>query len=436
MKALPLNQTDRVAASPRSFFNYFGSLRAQLLVCLVFGVFLPIFVYIRGDLPFLMDNPAAINSAAAATICTALALIAIRKFGAFPGTIAASYVFPSLAASYGIAMTVFLLARAPYSGALLTLTFIASVVVRFAIGAIERRREGIQYYLVPGGSIDRIRDDLDVASITLKTPVLPSEADAIIVADLHHDHQPEWERAFAIAALNGIGVYHYKQVWEASTGKVRIEHLSENSLGSLIPSNSYAKVKRIIDIFLSLAALPFLIPLMLITALAIRLDSPGSVFFRQERVGYRARPFRVLKFRTMRPRSNIADADRVDDAITKDDDVRITRIGRFLRQTRIDELPQILNILWGDMSWIGPRPEARPLSEWYEREIPFYSYRHIVRPGITGWAQVNQGHVAGVSEVHDKLRYDFFYIKNFSMWIDLVILSKTILVVIRGFGAK
>lgn len=435
MKALPVNQTEQVFTRSRSLSHFFGLLRTQLLVCLLFGVALPIFIYIRGDLSFLARNPPAINSSIAAAICTVIAVVTVRKFGAFPGTIGVSYVFPSLAGTYGIAMAGILLARAPYSGALLMLTFATSMVVRFAIGALERRREGKQYYLVPGGSIDRISRDLDAGWIMLEAPVLPSDRDVVIVADLHHDHSAEWERAFAMAALNGIGVYHYKQVWEASTGKVRIEHLSENSLGSLIPSNSYAKGKRLIDILLSLTVLPLLLPILLVTAIVIRLDSPGSVFFRQERIGYRARPFRVLKFRTMRSR-DVAKADRLDDAITKDDDARVTRPGRFLRRTRIDELPQILNILLGDMSWIGPRPEARPLSEWYEKEIPFYSYRHIVRPGITGWAQVNQGHVAGISEVHDKLRYDFYYIKNFSMWIDLVILFKTVLVVVRGFGAK
>ena len=240
-----------------------------------------------------------------------------------------------------------------------------------------------------------------------------------------------------MAALNGIGVYHYKQVWEAKTGKVRIEHLSENSLGSLIPSNSYAKMKRLLDILLTLAVLPVLLPPLVVVAFLIRFDSPGPVFFRQERIGHRGRSFHVLKFRTMRMAEPQATHEgRLDAAITKDDDQRITRLGRFLRKTRIDELPQIWNILRSEMSWIGPRPEARPLSEWYEREIPFYSYRHIVRPGITGWAQVNQGHVAGISEVHDKLRFDFYYIKNFSMWIDLIILFKTVMVVIRGSGAK
>jgi lipopolysaccharide/colanic/teichoic acid biosynthesis glycosyltransferase len=107
-----------------------------------------------------------------------------------------------------------------------------------------------------------------------------------------------------------------------------------------------------------------------------------------------------------------------------------------LRKTRLDELPQAWNILLGDMSWIGPRPEARDLADWYEQEIPFYSYRHIVRPGITGWAQVNQGHVTDIGSIEAKLRYDFFYVKNLSLWLDLLIALKTLRVVARGFGAR
>jgi len=123
-------------------------------------------------------------------------------------------------------------------------------------------------------------------------------------------------------------------------------------------------------------------------------------------------------------------------AFTQDNDPRITRLGRYLRRTRIDELPQVLNILRGEMSWIGPRPEAEALSRWYEEELPFYRYRHIVPPGITGWAQVNQGHVFEIDQVTDKLQYDFYYIKNFSPTLDVLILAKTIGTVITGFGAR
>jgi lipopolysaccharide/colanic/teichoic acid biosynthesis glycosyltransferase len=122
--------------------------------------------------------------------------------------------------------------------------------------------------------------------------------------------------------------------------------------------------------------------------------------------------------------------------ITREGDARITRLGRFLRRSRIDELPQIINILMGHMSWIGPRPEAAALSQWYEGEIPFYRYRHVVVPGITGWAQVSQGHVAELDDVKTKLQYDFYYIRNFSVWLDLLIIAKTIKTMLNGFGSK
>ena len=169
-------------------------------------------------------------------------------------------------------------------------------------------------------------------------------------------------------------------------------------------------------------------------ALAIKLESPGPVFFRQRRRGYRGGTFKVVKFRTMSYRADF-EAGR-EEMMTRPSDVRITRVGRFLRRTRIDELPQIWNVLMGEMSWIGPRPEALSLSEWYESELPFYAYRHIVRPGISGWAQVNQGHVTDLESVHEKLHYDFYYIKNFSVWLDLLILGKTIATVLSGQGAR
>jgi lipopolysaccharide/colanic/teichoic acid biosynthesis glycosyltransferase len=138
----------------------------------------------------------------------------------------------------------------------------------------------------------------------------------------------------------------------------------------------------------------------------------------------------------MRCQLDAAKADARHAAMTKKDDERVTRLGRFLRRTRIDELPQLFNILRGEMSWIGPRPEAIALSEWYQGELPFYSYRHIVRPGITGWAQVNQGHVTNLEDIGTKLQYDFYYIKNFSYWIDLLIVFRTFIVLVSGYGAK
>jgi lipopolysaccharide/colanic/teichoic acid biosynthesis glycosyltransferase len=178
-----------------------------------------------------------------------------------------------------------------------------------------------------------------------------------------------------------------------------------------------------------------LLPILLLVALAIRLDSSGPIIFRQQRIGFRGEPFIVYKFRSMCVKRDDSVNARIH-AMTQSNDQRVTRIGRFLRTSRLDELPQIFNILKGEMSWIGPRPEAEVLSRWYENEIPFYRYRHIVRPGITGWAQVSQGHVADVEDVRQKLHYDFYYIKHFSPWIDLLIVARTLRTMATGFGAR
>jgi lipopolysaccharide/colanic/teichoic acid biosynthesis glycosyltransferase len=224
-----------------------------------------------------------------------------------------------------------------------------------------------------------------------------------------------------------------KQLSESLTGRVELEHLSENSFGSLLPARGYFYLKAAIDFVFALLILPVALPLMLVIAVAIRLDSKGPVLFRQKRIGHAGRLITVYKFRTMRSVEELEDRSA---AMTKDGDERVTAVGRVLRKLRVDELPQIFNILKWQMSWIGPRPEAQVLSLWYTSEIPFYRYRHVVKPGISGWAQVNQGHVAQVDEVHRKLQYDFYYIKYFSPWLDVLILFRTIKTMLTGFGSR
>jgi lipopolysaccharide/colanic/teichoic acid biosynthesis glycosyltransferase len=214
---------------------------------------------------------------------------------------------------------------------------------------------------------------------------------------------------------------------------VELEHLSENSFGSLVPAAGYFYLKGLVDLVVALLVLPVVLPLMMIIAVCIRMDSIGPALFRQVRVGHAGKLFTVYKFRTMHcTRSEAVRAA----AITAADDERITRLGKILRRLRIDELPQIFNILKGEMSWIGPRPEAQVLSQWYTSEIPFYRYRHVVKPGISGWAQVNQGHVADVNSVYTKLQYDFYYIKYFSPWLDALIFFRTLKTMLTGFGAR
>ncbi|MDB5697000.1 MAG: sugar transferase [Sphingomonas bacterium] len=380
------------------------------------------------------DLPQTWNSQFASFLAAMAALFGFRRVTMYPGTRAFAYVLPIFSTTFGLATAFLLASRSPYSGTMLLAGYFASLAITFLVAFVSQRTASpSRMYYVPAGNTDIVADTPQVEWVRLNAPVLPDDEDAPVVADLRHDHDPDWERMLAQAAISGRAVYHTKQLRESLTGKVELEHLSENSFGSLLPNLAYRGVKRTVDLLACAVALPLLIIPMLLVAVLIRLDSPGPAIFRQRRMGYQGHPFGVIKFRTMEHRR---ESDGAHDAITRADDVRVTRVGRFLRRTRIDELPQIVNILRGEMSWVGPRPEALPLSEWYERELPFYGYRHIVRPGITGWAQVNQGHVAELGDVHIKLHYDFYYIKHFSAWIDILIALRTVAIVLTGYGAK
>jgi len=359
-----------------------------------------------------------------------------RRFDIFPGMAATGSVLPTFLLSYGGALVAVLLLRLDYSRLQLALSLMASVSWYLTLDLLGRRLSPYRLGIVPGGETSRLKGLPGVSWYLLDTPERIQPHVQGVVADLRAELPDTWERFIANCALNGTPVYHVKQVLESMTGRVEIEHLSENTLGSLNPNQVYVGVKQAIDWSTALLLLIILMPLLLLTALAIRLESPGPALFRQERMGYRGRIFIVYKFRSMRVGTANDGEDAKYRAMTQDADVRITRVGAFLRRTRIDELPQILNILRGQMSWIGPRPEALPLSRWYEAELPFYHYRHIVRPGITGWAQVNQGHVTALDDALEKLHYDFYYIKNFSPWLDFVIVAKTFAIVVTGFGAR
>ena len=231
------------------------------------------------------------------------------------------------------------------------------------------------------------------------------------------------------ARVRGVVVEDGVECYERLTGKIPIESLAPSHLVSspeFRKSHLDLAFGHALSLIVSAAALMALAPLFAVIALIIRLDSRGPVLFVQDRIGWRGRRFRLFKFRTMRPSSE----PRSEWA--RDNEDRVTRIGRWLRKYRLDELPQLINVVRGELNLVGPRPHPVCNFELFARGIPFYSLRSVVRPGLTGWAQVRQGYANGLEEETEKMRYDLYYIKHMSLWLDLRILSRTIPMVLFG----
>ena len=235
--------------------------------------------------------------------------------------------------------------------------------------------------------------------------------------------------------LDGVGFDHLASVYEQYTGKIAVENLRPSWL---IFSDGFAKTKllrsgkRVTDVVASSLGLVLLSPALLLVGIIIKLTSRGPALYHQERVGQYGRVFRVHKFRSMK-----ADAEAATGAVWAElDDPRVTPFGKFLRRSRLDEFPQLWNVLVGEMSLVGPRPERPEFVDQLTKEIPFYSLRHAVRPGVTGWAQIRYSYGACVEDALEKLQYDLFYIKHLTLAFDLMILFSTIKTVIVGRGAR
>jgi sugar transferase (PEP-CTERM system associated) len=236
------------------------------------------------------------------------------------------------------------------------------------------------------------------------------------------------------AKMSGVRVEDAATTYERLTGKILIDEIKPSWLifsDGFRASRTTRALKRVVDLLLAAVGLALASPLVLLTALAVRLESPGPVLYRQDRVGENGRVFTLYKFRSMR-----ADAEQGTPVWAKDNDDRVTRVGRFIRLTRLDELPQLWNVLRGDMSFVGPRPERPFFVEQLAAVIPFYMERHAVKPGVTGWAQVKYQYGSSVEDAMEKLRYDLYYIKHLSIVFDLTIVVDTVKVIISGKGAK
>lgn len=273
----------------------------------------------------------------------------------------------------------------------------------------------------PEGSVSALAEFLSESwrGVILATEEVPRDA---MLSELMH------------ARMSGVRIYDLTDFYEGFLFKLPILHLRDRWLVlahgfDLLHHSIQLRAKRVIDVVLSFSLMLTLSPLMLAIAAIIKLDSKGPVFYRQARTGLNGMTFRLHKFRTM-----VEDAELSGSRWAEKNDPRVTRLGRLLRAIRLDELPQLWNVLLGQMSFIGPRPERPDFTRQLEAAIPYYDLRHLVKPGITGWAQVLYPYGASVQDAREKLQYDLYYIKNYSMMLDFVILVRTLRIVGGGHG--
>nr|WP_321239558.1 sugar transferase [uncultured Tolumonas sp.] len=377
-------------------------------------------------------NAVRVNTLVGAFVAFLLIGFVLHRFLRYPGASPVAYMIPTVTTLYGLLVGALFFLRLTYSRQVLFESYMVTLLCCWIVYFIGRRYRTPKYALFPFGDYQPLTSHNCVEWRLLDKPDLGAVRYDAVVADLRDEKLAgEWERFLARCALANIPVYHIKQISETLTGRVKIDHLHENQLGSLLPSPIYTFIKRCIDILAAVIAIPLFSPLMLVTAVLIKLESPGPVMFLQNRVGRGNQDFQIYKFRSM-----CQNSEQYGAQFAQNGDMRVTRVGKVIRKLRIDELPQFFNVLKGDMSLIGPRPEQRVFVDQFEQEIPFYMYRHIVRPGISGWAQVMQGYAADADDTRVKIEHDFYYIKHFSLWLDVLIVFKTIKTILTGFGAR
>ena len=329
------------------------------------------------------------------------------------------------------ALAAILIFRVPYSSVFLfwgiLLLFILWNITLSVLQRFNRPIIGL-----PKNTIPDFKDYIDPEFIRIISPDMPKRVKIdLIVLKEQELASPEWAGFLMKCFMRSITVEEHNNLMEKLSGRIELTNFSFRNSLQLVRENKYLLIKRVIDVVLSAWLLLILSPLMLFFGFLVSIESAGSPIFSQRRVGIGGRPFVIYKFRSMRKGK---DDPKAKFAVRHDR--RVTPLGKFLRRSRIDELPQLWNVFIGDMSLIGPRPEQVDLINSIQEEIPLFSLRHALRPGITGWAQVCQGYADNISSTRTKLSYDLWYVSNVSLLLDFSIGIKTIKVIITGFGSR
>jgi lipopolysaccharide/colanic/teichoic acid biosynthesis glycosyltransferase len=377
----------------------------------------------------IVQTPDNARLVALTVLACVLPALLSRRLSRFPQADSPLYLVALLIASFLIELGLIALGRWYYSRNYLLVSFVLMGVWHMLGDRLDFSNRP-QIAIVPGGMATQLLNLPRINWTILNKPHFVAHPTCIVV-DLEANLTIEWRRFLTEASLRDVNILHAAAILEAATGQVNLNTVYDGLLERFRYRDLYGGFKRLLDVVIVMAALPALLIVAAVVALLIRLDSRGPVLFFQNRAGLGGKPFRMVKFRTM-----TQDAERQGQQLATLGDARVTRIGRVLRKYRFDEIPQFWNVLCGHMSIIGPRPEQVTFAERFASEVPFYGYRHLVRPGLTGWAQVCQGYAGDLLETKRKLEYDLYYVKHLSLWFDLLIVLKTISVVLSGFGSR
>jgi len=323
----------------------------------------------------------------------------------------------------------------PYLAYSALVWLIGSLALRFAM----RQRAWCERVLIVSDDKRLVTDlegaeHLEIAGLIdpYGTPPNGLVPNTTLVLDLRTLLSDEMAKYVTAWSVSGALVRPLAAVYEEHLGRLPLVHISYGwDLATPVITNGYEPVKRVIDLLLVVVTAPISLVLAGIIGIAIRLDSAGKVIYAQTRVGRNGKSFTLYKFRTM-----IDNAEEDGPRFAALGDPRLTRVGRVLRRFRIDEIPQLWCVLKGDLSLIGPRPERPYFVAQFEKQIPFFAYRTLVRPGVTGWAQVNYGYADDLADTVEKLTFDLYYVRHMSLWLDVQILGKSVWTVLSGFGAR
>lgn len=360
--------------------------------------------------------------------CTTNALVLITSImlkGRLDRKLAA--VLTTVLVFHGFLAFLILTTREFYSIQLMMTSVIVSVLLGICLMYLRHRSNAPRIAVL--GPFDGQVGELKAPYDRVTDPAADLRPYDVLLTTSVVDLSAGWAKTLSSAMITGKRVRHLVEYIEEQQGVVSIEHFELDHISPTALA-SYHVVKRVMDILLILLLMPLILSLVVIGSISVLIFMGRPILFIQDRVGRGGNVFRMYKLRSMISNSDISGTPTVNG------DARITKLGKYLRRYRIDELPQILNVLKGDMSIIGPRPEWTTLVESYSRALPAYAYRHLVRPGITGWAQVRGGYASDLDETRRKVGFDLFYIKNLSFSLDIQILIRTVWTVVAGGGAR